>query len=318
MNRRTFAKTAMTAAVASLPAAAFGNHHETPSGGSRSNASFTMNFAPHNGQFKHSAGKEILDQIRYAYDQGFTAWEDNRMSKRELPDQKAIGKLLEQLGMTMGTFVIYVDVVNPVLTGNRLDVSKRSRDTKAARALLEKKILDGIEVAKRCGAKWATFIPGATDPSVPLEYQTANVVEHLKSCAGLCEPSGLTLLIEPLNNVSHPGVFLQRISQAHQICKMVSNPRLKILDDLYHQQITEGNLIANMRDAWDEIAYIQVGDVPGRKQPTTGEINFANIMKWLHEKEYQGLIGMEHGIENREAEGEQELIQAYRSIDASA
>ena len=96
---------------------------------------------------------------------------------------------------------------------------------------------------------------------------------------------------------------------------MVDSPSVKILDDLFHQQTTEGNLIANMKAAWDEIAYIQVGDVPGRKEPNTGEINFAKIMSWLNKKGYKGVIGMEHGIKNREPEGEQKLIQAYRSID---
>jgi hydroxypyruvate isomerase len=99
---------------------------------------------------------------------------------------------------------------------------------------------------------------------------------------------------------------------------MVDSPSVKILDDLFHQQTTEGNLIANMKAAWDEIAYIQVGDVPGRKEPNTGEINFANIIHWLDEKGYEGIIGMEHGIKNREPEGEQALIQAYRSIDAKS
>ena len=237
------------------------------------------------------------------------------MMKREPAEQKAIGALLDQLGMTMGTFVIYVDMVNPALTGNRLDAKSRTRDPQAVRAMLEKQIAKGLDTAKRCGARWATFVPAAYDPSVSQEYQTANVVEHLKACAALCEPSGLTLVIEPLNSVSHPGVFLRRLSHAYQICKMVDSPNVKILNDLFHQQITEGNLISNLRQAWDEIAYIQIGDVPGRKEPGTGEINFANVMAWLSNKGYQGIIGMEHSIKNREPQGEQELIQAYRSID---
>ncbi len=319
MNRRTFAKTAITAAAAaSLPTASFGDHHKTDAKMPRSHRSFNMKFAPHDGQFKHAAGKDVLDQIRYAYDQGYTAWEDNRMPNREPDTQKAIGKLLAQLDMTMGTFVIYVDMNNPVLTGNRLDLSKRQRDPDAVRELLKTRITDGLEVAKRCGAQWTTFVPAATDPSISHEYQTANVVDHLKFCAELCEPSGLILVLESLNPVSHPGLFLQRISQANQICKMVNSPSVKILDDLFHQQITEGNLISNMTKAWGEIAYIQFGDVPGRKEPTTGEINYTNIVKWLHKKGYDGVIGMEHGIMNKKPEGEQDLIQAYRSIDVKA
>ncbi|OUW15960.1 MAG: hypothetical protein CBD18_07790 [Opitutales bacterium TMED158] len=313
MNRRSFAKLALSSSAAiPLASTVFG-----ASGVPAGTPPFRLNFAPHYGHFKHSAGKNILDQIRFAQDQGFTAWEDNRMMRREPDEQRAIGDLLERLGMTMGTFVIYVDMVNPALTGHRLDVKSRARDPEAVGDMLRKQISKGIETAKRCRARWATFVPSAYDPSVPKEYQTANVADHLKACAELCEPNGLTLAIEPLNPVSHPGLFLQRISHARQICKMVASPSVKILNDLFHQQITEGNLISNLRQAWDEIAYIQVGDVPGRKQPGTGEINFAHIMKWLDDKGYSGIIGLEHGIQNREASGEQELIQAYRAIDPS-
>jgi hydroxypyruvate isomerase len=138
----------------------------------------------------------------------------------------------------------------------------------------------------------------------------------LKTCAEMCEPAGLTLVLEPLNLEDHPGCFLQRIPHAHQICKMVGSPSVKILDDLYHQQVTEGNLITNMTNAWDEIAYIQVGDVPGRKEPTTGEINYRHIFQWLHDRGYDGVIGMEHGLKNPGGEGELELMKAYRSVDA--
>jgi hydroxypyruvate isomerase len=117
--------------------------------------------------------------------------------------------------------------------------------------------------------------------------------------------------------MNHPGLFLQRTAQAYQICKMVDSPSCKILNDLYHQQITEGNLIQNMADAWDEIAYIQVGDVPGRKEPTTGEINYKHIFQWLHDRGYEGIVGMEHGIYKSGAEGEDRLVATYRSVDVS-
>jgi len=128
----------------------------------------------------------------------------------------------------------------------------------------------------------------------------------------------LIAVLEPLNRIDHPGCFLQRVGQAHQICKMVDSPAVKILDDLYHQQVTEGSLITNLIDAWDEIAYIQVGDVPGRREPTTGEINYRHIFQWLHDRGYDGVVGMEHGKSLRGEEGEHRLIAAYREIDAQA
>jgi hydroxypyruvate isomerase len=87
------------------------------------------------------------------------------------------------------------------------------------------------------------------------------------------------------------------------------------LYDAYHQQITEGNLIPNLDAAWDEIAYLQVADHPGRNEPTTGEVNYRNVFAHLHEKGYNGIIGMEHGASGEGADGERAVIEAYRTCD---
>ena len=142
------------------------------------------------------------------------------------------------------------------------------------------------------------------------------MVDTLKMCAELLEPAGVVMVLEPLNPwANHPGCFLSKIPQAFQICKAVGSPSCKILDDLYHQQITEGNLIPNIDKAYSEIAYFQAGDNPGRKEPGTGEINYRNIFKHIHGKGFDGVIGMEHGISRKGKEGEIALIQAYRDAD---
>ena len=104
------------------------------------------------------------------------------------------------------------------------------------------------------------------------------------------------MVLEPLNPWrDHPGLFLTRMPQAFQICSAVGSPFCKILDDLYHQQITEGNLIPNIDRSWSEIAYFQIGDNPGRKEPGTGEINYKNVFTHIHAKGFTGIMGMEHG-----------------------
>ena len=84
---------------------------------------------------------------------------------------------------------------------------------------------------------------------------------------------------------------------------------------MYHQQITEGNIIPNIDKAWSEVAYFQQGDNPGRKEPTTGEMNYQNIFKHIHAKGFKGVVGMEHGNSKPGAEGEQAVIDAYRYCD---
>ena len=161
-----------------------------------------------------------------------------------------------------------------------------------------------------------TVVPGHVDLRLDMGYQTAHVVESLKRASEILEPHGLVMVLEPLNPRDHPGLFLKKIPHAYEICKAVDSPACKILDDLYHQQITEGNLIPNVDAAWDEIAYFQIGDNPGRKEPTTGEINYRNVFKHIHEKGFTGVMGMEHGNAKPGKEGEQAVIDAYIASDS--
>lgn len=187
---------------------------------------------------------------------------------------------------------------------------------KDLRAKLVAKMKEGVEFARRANARWALVVPGRYNNGLEWDYQTANVIDNLRYCAEVCEPSGLVLVIEPLNAwTNHPGLFLTKIPQAYMLCRAVNSPSVKIVNDIYHQQITEGNLIPNIDMAWSEIASFHVGDNPGRKEPTTGEINYKNIFKHLHKKGYQGVLCMEHGRSKPGREGESAVIEAYRACD---
>ena len=113
-------------------------------------------------------------------------------------------------------------------------------------------------------------------------------------------------------------MFLSGVPQAYAICRAVNSPACKIVDDLYHQQITEGNLIPNIDAAWSEIGAFHLGDNPGRKEPGSGEINFINVFKHIYDKGYQGTLCMEHGRSIQGKEGELALIEAYRKADSFA
>jgi hydroxypyruvate isomerase len=183
--------------------------------------------------------------------------------------------------------------------------------------MLVNKMKEGVEVAKRTGVKWALVVPGRYDERLDRGFQTANVIDNLRYCCDVMEPAGLTIVLEPLNTIrDHPGLFLTGIPQSYAICRAVNRPVCKLVEDIYHQQITEGNLIPNIEAAWSEIAAFHCGDHPGRNEPTTGEINFKNVFKYIHSKNYQGVICMEHGISNRTKEGEARVIQAYRECDS--
>ena len=302
-RRRALQLTGATLGLSAVPLAA--------SAGNFSPAAppFELAFAPHDGMFRASAGADVLDQIRYAADQGFTAWEDNGMPNREPELQEQIGKLLMDKGMEMGVFVANrVNWSEPTLTNGAGEHREAFlEDMRAA-----------VEVAKRCNAKWMTVVPGFVQLKLEPFYQMANVVETLKQGAAILEPHGLVMVLEPLNYRDHPGLFLTKAAQAYAVCRAVGSPSCKILFDIYHQQIQEGNLIPNIDAAWEEIAYFQIGDNPGRKEPTTGEINYARVLEHIHRKGYTGIYGMEHGNSQEGEVGEQAVIAAYRKVDVTA
>ncbi|HYP16082.1 MAG TPA: TIM barrel protein, partial [Opitutus sp.] len=271
--------------------------------------------------FKAHTGDSIIDQIKFAADQGFTAWEDNGIAGRSPAEQEQIGRTLSDLKMQMGVFVAHANFEEPTFA-----VAKPEYQEKVLAS-----IRNAVDVARRCGAKWFTVVPGTVDqPVLSAEnrnryggarlaegYQTANVIALLRQCSALLEPHGLIMVLEPLNWYrDHGGVFLQKSDQAYALCKAVNSPSCKILFDIYHQQITEGNLIPNIDRCWDEIAYFQSGDNPGRKEPGTGEINYRNVFRHLHAKGFKGGVGMEHGNSLPGRDGELAVIRAYRDADA--
>jgi hydroxypyruvate isomerase len=268
---------------------------------------FNLNYAPHFGMFKEHAGSDPIDELRFMADQGFTAIEDNGMKGRPVELQEKIAKEMGRLGMKMGVFVASADFNNVTFASSKQEDREK----------LLKDIRDSVEVAKRVNAKWCTVVLGRYDLGLEWDYQTANVIANLKRCAEIFEPAGLVMVLEPLNAWrNHPGLFLTKIPQAFMICRAVGSPSCKILFDMYHQQITEGNIIPNIDKAWEEVAYFQVGDNPGRKEPTTGEINYRNIFRHIHSKKYEGIIGMEHGNSKPGKEGEQAVIDAYVASDS--
>ncbi len=303
MKRRSFlAHTLATAASTFVIGNAFGEsktNSPSPAG-----VPFKMNYAPHDGMFKNHAGENFVDQIKFMADQGFRAIEDNGMLKRPAADQEKIGKTLSDLGMTMGVFVVD--------GGDNWKISLTTGKQEFKDNFI-KTCKESVEVAKRVNAKWMTVVPGFFERKMPIGIQTSNVVDALRRGAEIFEPHGLVMVLEPLSDT--PELFLRNSDQTFEICKAVKSPSCKILFDIYHMQRNEGNLINNINACWDEIAYIQIGDNPGRNEPGTGEVNYKNIFKMLHEKGYKGVLGMEHGNAQKGKEGELALIKAYRESD---
>ena len=301
MKRRNFIQNStLSAASLMVVNSLFSNNNPKP------NHIYNLNYAPHFGMFKNHAGSDIFNQLEFIKDQGFKAFEDNGMKNRDAKTQEKIGDFLLNNNMKMGVFVAHkIHWNEPNLASGDLD--KRNE--------FLNDISNSIDVAKRVNAKWMTVVPGHLDLRKDMNYQTQNVIETLKQASGLLEKHDLTMVLEPLNFRDHPGLFLTESPQAFQICKAVNSKSCKILFDIYHQQIQEGNLIPNIEASWNEIAYFQIGDNPGRNEPTTGEINYKNIFRYIYDKGFNGVLGMEHGNSVNGLEGELKLINSYKKVD---
>lgn len=302
MKRKEFLRTTLMG-LAGLPLL---SSFETKNNKVKAPETFNMKFAPEFGVFANLSSKDPIDQIKWGYDNGFRAWENTRLLRRPLSEQEKISNELQKLGMEFGQFVG---------TDSFTEVTFAGRD----KALRDKALADvraSVEVAKRMNTKFIHNVLGRHDPKLPWDFQMANAIELLKQIAEIYEPHGLVMVMETMNHrINHPEMFLHRIPQAYAMAKAVGSPSVKILCDIYHVQIEEGNLIPTIDYAWDEIAYFQVGDTPGRKEPGTGEINYKNVFQHIYDKGYRGFLGMEHGLKNPGIEGAKAAFEAYRIMD---
>ncbi len=299
MNRRTFMASAMAAGAVGMTV------QQKAAGQDSTPGKFKLKYAPDITRFSNHVGKDPIENIKFMADQGFTAVFDNGLMGKSPSQQEAIRKELEKQNMDLGPFVMYAD----------FGATTFVLDKKEVRDMI-KPILDkAVETQQRTGVKTALLVPGRFDNQLEWDYQTANVVDNLRFCMETMEKTNLIMVLEPLNRWNHPGLFLTGIPQAYAICRAVNHNCCKIVNDMYHQQITEGNLIPNIDRAWSEIGAFHVGDNPGRKEPTTGEINYQNIFKHIYLKGYQGVLCLEHGISKGGKEGEQAFINAYRYCD---
>lgn len=301
MKRSTFLRKGLLTAAA-IPFASSINSAQGKSQGKP----FNMKFSPEFGIFADVAGNDPIDQIKWGHDQGFRAWENTMLKDRKVEEQEKISRTVQSLGMEFGQFVGTLTFTEVTFAGR--DEGLREKVLKDVRA--------SVDIARRMNTKFVHNVLGMADPKLPWDFQMTNATELLKRIAEIYEPHGIVMVMESMNHkIDHPGMFLHTIPQAYTLAKAVGSPSVKVLFDFYHVQIQEGNLLPTLDYVWDEVAYIQVGDTPGRDEPTSGEINYPNVLQHVHNKGYRGFVGMEHGTSKPGKEGELATLAAYRAVD---
>jgi hydroxypyruvate isomerase len=174
MNRRDFMRAGAAAGLV------LGMQSAVAEGKKSNRAKFRMKYAPHFGMFRNSAGNNPIDQVKFAADEGFTAWEDNGMMQKSVELQNEIAQTMKQLDMTMGVFVS-----SGGFGGDEFTTSTSKDLHGRLRAQMKK----AVEAAKRVNATWSTFVPGNISLKLEQDYQTANCIENLKVCAEICGPT---------------------------------------------------------------------------------------------------------------------------------
>ncbi|MEX2261748.1 MAG: TIM barrel protein [Bryobacteraceae bacterium] len=288
MNRRLFLSSAL-AAPALAATTEFGAYH--------------LRYAPRIGFLPDLP---IPRQLEIYAENGFRAFEYNGLPRHSSQEIESFRKKMDELKMSMGVFV-----VNSGGWKGDAMVDKRFHD-----AFL-KDVTRAVEIHKIIGNECATITSGLTVKNLSHEEQTKNCIEVIKRAADIVADTKMVLVLEPLNiRVNHAGYFVVFSDHAAEIMQAVNHPKARILFDIYHQQISEGNVIGHIQKHWDWIEYFQVGDVPGRKEPGTGEVNWKNVFKAIHEKGFKGILGMEHGLSVPGEAGLKKCFDEYKKADA--
>jgi hydroxypyruvate isomerase len=245
----------------------------------------------------------FLERLRKVKEAGFAHYEFWPWRNKDID---AVSKLNHALGLTPAQFS-----ASPV-KGFKHGITDPDP---ARREEFEEEIRSAVAVARKLGVHKLCVVAGEETEGVSRDEQTRAVITALRAGAKIVEPEGITIILEPLNVlINHPRQLVVHSAHAAEILKAVGSPNVKMLFDIYHQQISEGNLTGNIRKYHDLIGYFQLADHPGRHEPMTGEINYPFVLRTIHDVGYRDPIGMEMSPRS----DPMAAFQAIREVDARA
>jgi hydroxypyruvate isomerase len=267
---------------------------------------FSRDYAPHLAMFRHHAGSDPLDQIRFLADEGFRSIEDTGLLAKSPALQRQVGSELARRGMSLACFTGVADFGRPTFASGRRDL----------RCEVLSELRCAIEAADRVGGKVLSVVAGQRDAALPPLDQRRHAIELLHRCADVCEPRGIVLLLEPIDHgPGHSRLFLRSARQAAELCRAVGRSSCRVLVDVYQQAVAGEDVSQLLRELGGVLGHLQLGDFPGRKEPGTGELDFPRLFAALDAINYRGALGMEHGSATAGKAGERAVIDAYVAMD---
>ncbi|MEF3308503.1 TIM barrel protein [Paenibacillus sp. GYB004] len=234
-----------------------------------------MKYALSAGAYK---GKNVIELLEKVAEHGFQGLE--YLNWKSVADVRELVKAQDRLGVGISAVcTTFFNLVDGAAREQYLDGLRQT-----------------LAFCKEAGTMSIITQTGQEIPGISREKQKHDMVETLKICASMCEAAGVVLELEPLNGlINHPGHFLQASDESAEVIDRVGSPFIKLVFDVYHQQITEGNVIRNAVAYIDRINHFHIADNPGRKQPGTGELNYLNILKSIKDTGFDGYVGLECG-----------------------
>ena len=212
-------------------------------------------------------------------------------------DADAILQKQQELGMNCVTFCTkFISLLDPL---QREDYKKG--------------LIESIDMAKRFGVNMLISQVGYTLKDISQEDQWDSMVQGLRECAPILEKAGVVLIVEPLNHQDHPGYFLTYSKEAFRLIDEVGSENVKILYDIYHYQITEGNLIKTITDNIQKIGHFHCAGNPGRGNITKGEIDYPEVFRAIRDLGYEGYMGLECSIFLKTEEGIAEAMALFEN-----
>lgn len=248
------------------------NHNVSPYG-----ASAKVRIAVMCGWFAELSNVEMVEQVA-AY--GFAGFE--RLDCWNWTDKEAVRARCAELGVEAGGI------------GSIGSINGDGAVNLAYHDTFELLIRQRVAEAQALGSKVLVSVVGGLRQDISWERQMDNLVVGCRRVAPIVEDAEIMLTIEPLNILrDHAGYALVYSKDAAEVIDRIGSPNVKMLFDVYHQQISEGNVIANLTRYAPQIGHYHFGDNPGRHEPGTGELNYRNVFKAIAATGYTGLISAE-------------------------
>ena len=277
LRRRALLQSSILAGASRLAPALLGRTQDTPEELKKIGGTTKTRFAVNVEMWWTSL--PFLDRLRRASELGFPAVEFWPLAGKDIP---AIAALTKELGLEISQFTAWG--------------FKPGMNDPANHTAFEAAVLQACTAAKQLRCKMATVVAGDDIAGMSQQQMHANVITALKRVAPLAEEHDLTLILEPMNiRVDHKGHCLYGSTDAMRICEEVGSTHVKINWDLYHMQITEGDLCGHLKQGLENktIGYLQLADHPGRHEPGTGEVHYNRVLKAAYDLGYRGYVGLE-------------------------